>query len=130
MSKLIKILTSTLMRKTSREFTYEELEVALNQTAEKKKGGCDGVELAMIKRLPIEGNRHLLNIYTQSWKEGVTPGRWKKAVIVPLLKAGKDPKEKSSFRPVSLTPAMVKIIERMATNRLMCYLKEGERISS
>ena len=36
----------------NRDLTMEELEVALNQTAGKKRGGFDEIEPAMIRNLP------------------------------------------------------------------------------
>ena len=60
----------------------------------------------------------------------MVPGRWKKATIIPLLKAGKDPKLRESFRPVSLTPVIVKILERMVVDRLNYWLEEKGAINN
>ena len=84
----------------------------------------------MIRNLPREGKIELLAMFNQSWREGVVPGGWKKAQIIPLLKVGKDPKERSSYRPVSLTPVTVKVLERMITNRLMYWLENNNKINN
>jgi hypothetical protein len=101
-----------------------ELETAMRQTDGKKKGGDDGVEPCLLKNLPRRGQEVLLDIFNDSWRQGLVPGSWKKAIIVPLLKAGKDPKSRESFRPVSLTSAVVKLLERMVVNRLMFWVEE------
>jgi hypothetical protein len=108
------------------EFTMGELERALAKMGEGKKGGADGVETAMLKRLPKESLEAWLKVFNDSWKEGICPGSWKKAQIIPLLKPEKDAKEMSSYRPVSLTPVCAKLMERMVTNRLYYWLeREG-----
>ena len=43
--------------------TMEELEVALNQTVGKKRGGFDEIEPAMIRNLPREGKIELLAMF-------------------------------------------------------------------
>ena len=43
---------------------------------------------------------------------------WINAVIIPILKAGKSPAHLSSFRPISLTSCVMKLLERMFSERL------------
>ena len=51
-------------------FQEQELETAIKQMAEKKKGGFDRIEPAMIKHCSPGGKRWLLEIINQSWQEG------------------------------------------------------------
>ena len=111
------------------EFNMGELEIAINQMEEKKKGGCDGIEPAMIKHLTKKAKSYLLGIFNESWEKGEVPGEWKKAQIVPLLKEGKDPKKRESFRPVSLTSVVAKTMERIIVNRLNYWLEDKENIN-
>jgi hypothetical protein len=53
----------------------------------------------------------------------------KKAVIIPLLKDGKDPRQRESYRPVSLTPVMVKVMEKMVVSRLNHWMEENEVVN-
>ena len=46
------------------------------------------------------------------------PQIWKEATIIPLLKAGKPASELSSFRPISLTSCVVKLMEIMVADHL------------
>jgi ribonuclease HI len=112
-----------------KEFTRGEMEHALKQMAENKKGGCDGIEPAMVKNLPEAGRARLLIIFNESWRRKQVPGSWKKAQIIPLLKEGKDPNTRDSFRPVSLTPVLVKILERMVVNRTMYWMEKKKIIN-
>ena len=105
-------------------FQEQELETAIKQMAEKKKGGFDRIEPAMIKHCSPGGKRWLLEIINQSWQEGNVTGRWKKAIIIPIPKNGKDPSKCDSYRPVSLTPVVVKVMKRMVTNRLNYWMED------
>jgi hypothetical protein len=107
------------------DFTYYELEEAINKMKEKKKGGVDNLEPAMIKNLPEEAKKDLLEIVNKCWQRKVTPGSWKKAIIIPIAKPGKDPALITSHRPVSLTPVLAKVMERIVNDRLGYWLEKN-----
>ena len=44
--------------------------------------------------------------------------------MLPLLKANKHSSQRESYRSVSLTPVLVKLMERMVKNRLLSMRKE------
>ena len=102
----------------------------MKQMAEGKKGGDDGVETAFVKRLGEKARNRWREIFNKSWKEGKCPGMWKKAVIIPILKPGKDPKDRGSYRPVSLTSVCVKWMERMVTNRMYYWMERDDVINN
>lgn len=109
-----------------REFLMGELEGALEQLNEWRKGGDDGVETAMLKRMGEGAKKMWLRIFNISWAEGRCAGSWKKVVIIPILKMGKDPKERASYRPVSLTSVCVKLMEKMVVNRLYYWMEKND----
>ena len=41
--------------------------------------------------------------FQKIWETGVVPSLWKKAIVVPILKADKDPMSTASYRTFSLT---------------------------
>ena len=43
--------------------------------------------------------------------------------MVPILKPGKNPSDLSSYRPIALTAVLCKIMEKMVTNRLVCFIE-------
>ena len=53
--------------------------------------------------------------------------KWKNALIVPLLKAGKDQLQADSYRPIQLTNVLCKIMERMVNFRLNKWLDDNNR---
>ena len=60
-----------------------------------------------------------------SWNENVC-GYMEEAEVILILKSEKDPKRRESYRPVSLMSVCVKVLERMAVNRLSFWIeREG-----
>ena len=53
----------------------------------------------------------------------MVPSLWKKAIVVPVVKSGKDPKSIDRYRPICLTSTMGKFMERIINNRLNWLLK-------
>ena len=49
---------------------------------------------------------------------------WKQAKVVMLPKPGKDLTKPTSYRPISLLPAMGKIFERIVASRLSAFLEK------
>ncbi len=54
---------------------------------------------------------------------------WKHAIIVPILKPGKNPSDPSSYRPIALTSQLCKIMERIITDRMTHYLESNDLFS-
>ncbi|GFR11049.1 RNA-directed DNA polymerase from mobile element jockey [Trichonephila clavata] len=53
------------------------------------------------------------------------PTSWKTAVIVLILKPGKDPTDPQSYRPISLLPVLSKIAEKIILARLNVHLDKN-----
>ena len=63
----------------------------------------------MIKRLPPETLKYLLDMYNKILEEGEMPNTWKHATMTLLLKEGKYLKYVRNYRPVALTNILCKI---------------------
>ena len=97
------------------DFTMSELTCALKKMRRK---GPDGIPPAFLQELGPKGLQALLDIINQSFREASCPQLWRNAIIVALLKAEKPASELGSYRPVSLTSCVVKVMERMMAERL------------
>ena len=69
----------------------------------------------------------LLEILNLSWRQGQVPQCWKEAIMMPILKRGKNKSKAASYRPISLTSSCCKLIESIINKRLQTYL-ESENI--
>jgi ribonuclease HI len=99
-------------------FSMTELETAIGKMRTKGAPGPDDISPALIKAFGAAARAELLRICNQSLAGGGTPQDWRRATIVPLLKSGKPASVIDSFRPVSLTSCLVKVLERMIGARL------------
>jgi len=96
----------------------QELEAAIKRMRRKGAPGEDDIPPAFIKELGPVALGELLAICNLSPRESKCPQIWLNAIIIPLLKAGKSPSQMASFRPVSLTSCVSKVLERMIAGRL------------
>jgi hypothetical protein len=111
------------------EFKRQELLDALADVKRKSSPGEDRVTYEFLQKLPFVSQVMLLALFNRVWRCGRLPQRWKHAIVVPILKVGKDPRSIESYRPISLTSAMCKIMERMVTSRLRWYLERHRLLS-
>ena len=98
--------------------TLEELETAIQKMRRKGAAGPDNIPPTFLKALGPLAKKELLAIFNASFKRAKIPQIWRDATIIPLLKLGKPASDLASFRPISLTSCIVKVLERMMAERL------------
>ena len=103
-------------------FSLKELRSAIHAGANTSPGQ-DKISYEMLKHLDDVALEEILCMFNIIWEEGKLPVKWKHAVIIPILKPGKDPSAPSSYRPIALTAVLGKVMERMVTNRLVYVLE-------
>ena len=101
-----------------RPFSMQELKNAIRRMKRKGAPGADNIPPAFLKELGPKALEFLLAIFNRSFLNADIPQLWRHAVIIPLLKRMKPASEVESFRPISLTSCVVKLLERMISNRL------------
>ena len=84
-----------------------------------KSEGLDFINMELVKLIAddvLPSLTHLVNLSISSRR---FPSEWKVAKVVPLLKKGSalDPQ---NYRPVSLLPALSKILEKVIFNQIVC----------
>uniref|UniRef100_A0A8C6KLW6 Reverse transcriptase domain-containing protein n=1 Tax=Nothobranchius furzeri TaxID=105023 RepID=A0A8C6KLW6_NOTFU len=109
-------------------FSLFELERALattGMTSPRKDQIC----YIMLQQLGKQMKMKLLEIYNMIWETGKLPKNWKEAVIVPIIRVGKESSSPDSYKPIALTSHIGKITERMVVDRLTDYLERNKNIS-
>ena len=91
--------------------------------------GQDNITNEIIKHLSKSSLMVLLDFYNFSWKHGMVPDQWKLSTVIPIYKKGKDKHDTKSYRPISLTSNLGKIMERLVTKRLYWYLEKNHLIN-
>ena len=105
------------------ELTMVELQRAIGRLKKKKSPGPDNITNEMLQHLGNTSLQKLLDIYNLSWKEGQVPQIWKEAIMIPILKKGKNKTKAPSYRPISLTSCLCKTMERIVNTRMQLYLE-------
>ena len=108
------------------DFEYHELRQAIQQSKKNSTPGLDTISYEILKEIPKNGLLTLLKIYNLIWNRGTIPSDWKHAVVVPILKPTKPNDDPSSYRPISLTSNICKIMERLISNRLCWFLERNK----
>ncbi|GFU72930.1 probable RNA-directed DNA polymerase from transposon BS [Trichonephila clavipes] len=112
-----------------RNFSISELREAVGHIRCAKSPGPDNFHPEFLKHLGCNALSVLLTLYNHSWKYGV-PAIWKKAIVVPIPKKNKPLDDLNSYRPISLTSILSKVMERMITSRLDWYLETNNLLIS
>lgn len=105
-----------------------ELKHALSLTSDSSPGK-DNITYSMIKNCHEKLQMEILKIYNKIFSEQVFPAEWRTAIIIPILKPGKNPQETTSYRPISLTSCLSKLLEKILNIRLMWFLESNNLIS-
>ena len=72
----------------------------------------------MFKHLPDKSIDILLQLFNDIWKTGQIPQNWLHLIVIPIHKANKPSNVASSYRPISLTSNMCKLMEKIVAKRL------------
>ena len=73
--------------------------------------GPDGVTNSMIKKMPVPFRLRLLEVFNACWSGRLFPKSWKRSIVVPIPKKGKDRSNVDNYRPVCLTSCLGKLYE-------------------
>jgi len=108
-------------------FSMTELEHHLTK-AKNTAPGIDGIKYDMLQHLTPSMKIFLLNLYNTIWETSEYPNAWRKAIVIPIQKPKKDPSEATSYRPISLTCCISKVLEGMVNYRLTWLLENLQLI--
>ena len=108
--------------------TTESVEDVLLSLNANKAAGPDGVETRLLKGCAEEIAPKLQQIFRKSLDEGIVPKQWKEAHIVPIHKGGSKA-VMGNFRPVALTSAVCKVMEKIICAAMISFLTRHNLIS-
>lgn len=110
-------------------FSLIELQNALSD-CKGSSAGPDMIHYDMIKNINSSDFVYLLDFYNKLFSTGTFPMNWRKAILIPILKKGKNPIHINNYRPISLTNCLCKILERMINKRLQWFLESNNKINT
>ena len=111
-------------------FKIDELRTALSSLQLKKAPGPDQITNEMLINMGPQAKKKLLQLINDSWRTGIVPEIWREATILPINKKEKDKNKATSFRPISLTSCVGKLMERLINGRLTWHLENNGHINA
>ena len=105
-------------------FTLKELEVAMSHLKNGKTAGLDGITTELIKHFGERTRSWILDLMNNCVASSSIPKAWRITKVVALLKPGKDPNNKKSYRPISLLSILYKLYERLILARIAPTIEE------
>ena len=114
---------------TSINFSEQMIIDAISEISASSAPGPDGIQASFWKKCAIELAVPLQMLFIQSLESGIIPECLKRAAIVPIFKSG-DKSLPSNYRPISLTPILMKIFERVIRKQVTQFLTERGYLNS
>lgn len=90
--------------------------------------GPDNIHASMLKHLNYCQLKYLTKFFNHIWTKHDFPEQWRLAHIIPIRKPGKDGTIPASYRPISLTNVLCKILERIVVKRLHAKLTQSGKL--
>ena len=117
----------TQAQKNIPEFTMKELEFGLKTMNKKTSIDPQGISNKIVKNV-LSGStiikNEILKLFNKCITESIVPSSWKESVITMLAKSGLDKTSPDSHRPISSTPCIARLFERLVLVRLQDHLKK------
>lgn len=105
-------------------------EATVRRTLEQLKNsapGPDGLPASLLKELASYIALPLTIIFQQSMHQACIPDAWREALVIALYKNKGGRHDPASYRPISLTSTVCKIMERIVGNQLRAFLVGNNR---
>ena len=106
------------------KFTMRDLKRSLKKS-NNSSPGPDQIHYEILRHLPIETLRILLDIINETWKSDTFPESWREALIISIPELRKDHFNPLNYRPIALTSCICKTVERIVNERLVWYLEKN-----
>ena len=97
---------------------------ALKIVKEKKSTGLDEIPPWLLNDCSSVLSKPIAHIINISLNTSVYPTDWKRSKVIPLYKKGQHNKV-DNYRPISVIPAVSKIIEKIVHQQLSDYLEDN-----
>ena len=91
----------------------------------KSSSGCDGISSKLLKVIAPAIIKPLTLLINQVLNTGTFPDKLKIAKVIPIFKKG-DPSLFENYRPISLLPAISKVLEKIIALQLSSYFEKNK----
>lgn len=111
-------------------FTTMEIQEAIKGMDKTKAPGEDGITSDILYRAFCLLPKTTTALYNGCLRTACFPKRWKKAIIIPIIKPGKETSNDiSKYRPISLISTVAKVLEKVLIKRIMHFMHSRNLLS-
>lgn len=125
----LKYITRADSRFKLRETNYSKVFSLLSKLCKSKATGLDFISARLLRESADLIAGSLCSIFNFSTTSGIFPQEWKWAKVIPLFKQG-DHSCLNNYRPVSIIPAVAKVLERIIYDQICNYLIVNNTITN
>ena len=111
-----------------RPISLGELECTVFSMRNSAACGADGVCIRMLKTSFLAIGSVIQHIINTCISKSDIPEQWKHSIVHPIFKSG-NPSDPSNFRPISLVPVIMKVVERVIQQQLQHYLSQNHLLA-
>ena len=106
----------------------EILKLILN-LGDKKASGYDSISNIILKNTKVVIAPYIVKLFNTCMSSGTFPDCFKKAQVVPLFKGGEKDNQ-NCYRPISLLPALGKLLEKVVSIRTTDFLNKNNVLTN
>jgi hypothetical protein len=104
------------------DFSFENLQKIVNVLPASSSPGPDEMSYSLVRFGGDTLLRQCLRLFKYFLSAGDIPEAWRRATVFPIYKGKGSKSQCCNYRPISLTPVLCKIMERLVKDSLMTYL--------
>lgn len=101
---------------------------AIKTLSNNSAAGPDHIPAIFLKRCAGMVAKPLLILYQNSLATGIVPQLLRSAKITPVFKGGSRGEAKN-YRPIALTSHIIKVLEKIITNKITTYLEDSNKMN-
>ena len=102
---------------------------SLSKLSPSKSSGCPLLTNRVLREVAPSISQSLTYIFNLSLQSSTFSQDWKTAVVVPLYKQRGDASAPTNYRPVSLLPAVAKVLDAIQSKRLSSFLLKNKLLT-
>jgi hypothetical protein len=103
---------------------FDEVQETIRGLKVGKAPGPNGIQNRALKHLPMRAVSLLVQIFNAVLRTHHFPPVWKHARVISILKPGKDPAQRTFYRPISLLDTTGKLYEKILLSRILYEVGE------
>ena len=101
---------------------------AISEISSSSAAGPDGMQAILLKECAKEISEPLQIVFRSMFDCHYIPDMLKRAAIVPIFKSG-DKSQPANYHPISLTPIIMKILERIVRKQVVKFLTKNDYLN-